>query len=352
VVNAAEPPISPSTSTLTWPSDNDPALRFVTAHGTPEWQKLASVKRYELGARHYVTTDSYTPGKVERLAVLDFADLGLRAADASFAAADLALGNELVNAAMHAIDLAFTKVIDNTMASKGASFVMGVLEGATGGLLDATPIRGHERVYAIGQALGAISGAVVDVAQILTGFETALGSTALAVAAATPTGGASLVVGAGAAAAGVGLVAAGVASASLHYNQFAQAVEELQQPSSLPSDKIPSSKKLAKSMEAAGQVRPPDSAAHHIVAGNAPGASNARAVLKRFGVGINDPANGVFLPKNTTVTNPTGAAVHSTLQTVDYYVEVTKMLEKATTRAEAEEVLATIRDLLLLGELW
>ena len=45
-------------------------------------------------------------------------------------------------------------------------------------------------------------------------------------------------------------------------------------------------------------VEVPDypNAAHHIVAGSSPKAAEARAILQRYGIDINDSANGVFLP--------------------------------------------------------
>jgi hypothetical protein len=113
----------------------------------------------------------------------------------------------------------------------------------------------------------------------------------------------------------------------------------------------PSSRALGQALEAAGHVRPASSAAHHIVAGNAPAAARARAVLERFGIGINDAANGVFLPASRAAPNAAGAAVHSTLHTGAYYQTVNQMLLGATTRAEAEAALGAIRQGLLSGGL-
>ena len=100
----------------------------------------------------------------------------------------------------------------------------------------------------------------------------------------------------------------------------------------------------------------PGAVAHHIVAFKARDASRTRAILARFGIGINDAANGVFLPAtraapNPAAPNPTGAAVHSTLHTNQYYRTVNNLLVKATTRAEAEAILASIRQRLLSGGL-
>jgi hypothetical protein len=113
----------------------------------------------------------------------------------------------------------------------------------------------------------------------------------------------------------------------------------------------PSSRALGRALEAAGHVRAPGSAAHHIVSGSAPEAAQARAVLQKFGIGIDEAVNGVFLPANRAASNPAGAAVHSTLHTNEYYQQVTRMLSAATTRAEAEAALNAIRQALLSGGL-
>jgi hypothetical protein len=93
------------------------------------------------------------------------------------------------------------------------------------------------------------------------------------------------------------------------------------------------------------------SAAHHIVAGRAPQAAEARRVLERYGIGINDPSNGVFLPKNLSVPNPNGAYVHSILHRKAYYSAVNELLSQASSRQEVLNVLSYIRDRLLAGEL-
>jgi len=110
-----------------------------------------------------------------------------------------------------------------------------------------------------------------------------------------------------------------------------------------------SSRVLGKNLEAAGVTRPPNSAAHHVVAGGAQAATRAQAILRKFGIDINSAENGVFLPKNTKVSNPSGAAVHSTLHTNAYYVEVNRLLSTATTRAEALEALEFIKTELSAG---
>lgn len=113
--------------------------------------------------------------------------------------------------------------------------------------------------------------------------------------------------------------------------------------------RAPSSAVLGDNLVASGVARPANSAAHHIVAGGSQRAAPARAALDRFGIDINRSANGVFLPANRAVPNPSGSAVHSTLHTNRYYDEVNRLLGGATTRQEALDVLDYIRGELVAG---
>ena len=101
------------------------------------------------------------------------------------------------------------------------------------------------------------------------------------------------------------------------------------------------SRRLGRALEAAGYKRPPGSEAHHIVAGTSRNAREARTVLQQFGIGIDDAANGVFLP----------ARVHRRLHTSQYYRTINRRLGSARSRAEAEAVLHDIRFGLLSGGL-
>jgi len=113
-----------------------------------------------------------------------------------------------------------------------------------------------------------------------------------------------------------------------------------------------SSRLLGRNLEAFGGLgRPAQSAAHHIVAGGAEAASEARAVLAEFGVGINHAVNGVFLPRFLTSSNSAGAAVHSVVHTADYYQSVNRILSKANSPEEVLGALGYIRDRLLSGQM-
>lgn len=111
-----------------------------------------------------------------------------------------------------------------------------------------------------------------------------------------------------------------------------------------------SSSRLGSNMLARGMHRPDESAAHHIVAGGDRRAAGARAQLARFGIGINDAENGVFLPCNCNSANPEGAAVHSKVHTNNYYEYVEQALGSANNRQDAEMILDDIRQQLLNGE--
>src|SRR5687767_3672913 len=85
-----------------------------------------------------------------------------------------------------------------------------------------------------------------------------------------------------------------------------------------------------------GVMRPLQTAAHHIVAGGDRRAAEAKAILERQGIGINDAINGAFLPRFTSSINSTGAAVHATLHTNRYYSEVNRIVAGASSRQEVE----------------
>ncbi len=113
----------------------------------------------------------------------------------------------------------------------------------------------------------------------------------------------------------------------------------------------PSSKRLAANMEAAGVKRPPGTDAHHIVAANAEAAKDARLVLRRFGVDIDDAANGVFLRSNANVASSAPGSLHSTVHTSGYYNYVNRALTSARSRADVVAVLGRLRQMLSAGTL-
>lgn len=111
-----------------------------------------------------------------------------------------------------------------------------------------------------------------------------------------------------------------------------------------------SSVKLAKALIESGTQRPINTAAHHIVAGGKKMAEPARQVLLRFGIGINDAVNGVFLTKNTKVPNALGTVIHATLPD-KYYDRVNALLGSATTREQVVDTLNYISKQLQSGNL-
>jgi hypothetical protein len=72
-------------------------------------------------------------------------------------------------------------------------------------------------------------------------------------------------------------------------------------------------------------------------------------VLWKFGIGINDAVNGVFLPANRATQIIAGRTIHSTLHTNEYYDAVNDALAMAKTREEAIETLHRIGQALESG---
>ena len=105
------------------------------------------------------------------------------------------------------------------------------------------------------------------------------------------------------------------------------------------------SAKLRANLQNAGDIAPASpNAAHHIVAATSKKAASARAILDRFGIGINDAVNGVFLP---TTPGSSGAALHTTLHTNAYYNKVNQLLQGAKSADDVAAILGTIKNALL-----
>ncbi|MGD9722012.1 MAG: AHH domain-containing protein [Pirellulales bacterium] len=114
---------------------------------------------------------------------------------------------------------------------------------------------------------------------------------------------------------------------------------------------LESTRKLARNMEKAGIKRPPNTAAHHIVPAaldKFPSAGKARAILAKFGIDLQNAANGVYLPSKFD--NAVKAAYHGTLHTKEYFDEVYARLRVAKSAEEALDILNEIRRDLLSGK--
>jgi RHS repeat-associated protein len=112
---------------------------------------------------------------------------------------------------------------------------------------------------------------------------------------------------------------------------------------------IPSFKgsKLTKNMIESGIERPFGSyATHHIVAIFDRRASEARAILEKAGIGINDAVNGVFLPATKKASEILGGTAHSTIHTNEYFKVLTNRLRKSQ---NIQEELKLIREEILNG---
>jgi hypothetical protein len=114
------------------------------------------------------------------------------------------------------------------------------------------------------------------------------------------------------------------------------------------------SKRLSRHMKATGLKRPPNVAAHAIVSGDKPEAKAARKILAKWKIRIDDPDNGVFLPRDVRfIPHPDlpDAANHAMVHSDEYYVNITAMLEQTTSPSSCREVLRLIAKELTEGTL-
>ncbi|MCK2251463.1 AHH domain-containing protein [Crossiella sp. S99.1] len=109
-------------------------------------------------------------------------------------------------------------------------------------------------------------------------------------------------------------------------------------------------RELAKNLAKQGETRPgPGWQAHHIVPSTAKKAAPAQALLKRFGIDINDARNGIYLPQNPQISNPKGVGTHNKTFRDAYYKAVNNELAQARSADEVFEILAKIRNSLKVG---
>lgn len=114
------------------------------------------------------------------------------------------------------------------------------------------------------------------------------------------------------------------------------------------------SKRLSRHMKAAGLTRPPNVAAHAIVSGGEPEARAARKILAKFRIRIDDPDNGVYLPRDSRFIpheKMPDAANHAKIHTDEYYINITNVLSTATSEFECRVALKLIAKKLQDGTL-
>lgn len=112
------------------------------------------------------------------------------------------------------------------------------------------------------------------------------------------------------------------------------------------------SSRLSRHLKYTGNKRHPNTAAHAIVSGTHPEAVAARRILARWKIRIDDPDNGVFLPRDSRYIphkNLPNASNHAKLHTDEYYLNVTSMLRSAQSEYDCRTTLRLIADELRNG---
>lgn len=112
--------------------------------------------------------------------------------------------------------------------------------------------------------------------------------------------------------------------------------------------KVRHSRTLARNIsKATGEAKHAEADAHHIVAATDKRATRSRTLLFRWGIGINDADNGVYLPKKWTSVVPglEEATAHQGIHTTAYHLAVTARLSlaKPSNQANGRKALQDIR---------
>lgn len=108
------------------------------------------------------------------------------------------------------------------------------------------------------------------------------------------------------------------------------------------------SRTLARNIKnATGEAKHVEADAHHIVAAGDKRAVRSRGFLFRWGIGINDADNGVYLPKkwSSQVPGLEDATAHEVIHTTDYHLAVTARLAltKPSNQANGRTTLKDIK---------
>jgi hypothetical protein len=102
-----------------------------------------------------------------------------------------------------------------------------------------------------------------------------------------------------------------------------------------------------------GQLRPDNVCAHHVVAARDHRADDSRDIIFKWGIGINDADNGVYLPrfKNIAVPSMPNAPLHGPIHTVRYHAAVTSrlMFGEPSDTPSCREILRGIKEDLVDG---
>jgi A nuclease family of the HNH/ENDO VII superfamily with conserved AHH len=96
-----------------------------------------------------------------------------------------------------------------------------------------------------------------------------------------------------------------------------------------------------------GTKRPSETDAHHVVAAEASGAHVSRMMIFAVGIGINDPDNGVLLPryKATKIASMPNASPHQHIHTDMYYANVVTELVSADDKSDSTEIRGILRSI-------
>jgi A nuclease family of the HNH/ENDO VII superfamily with conserved AHH len=114
---------------------------------------------------------------------------------------------------------------------------------------------------------------------------------------------------------------------------------------------LESTRKLARNMAKSGIERPAGTAAHHIVPAaleKFPLAKRAREILTKFGISVENAANGVYLPSKFD--DAVKAAYHGSVHSKRYCDALYSRLSKARSKEDALLALNQIRKELLAGK--
>lgn len=109
-------------------------------------------------------------------------------------------------------------------------------------------------------------------------------------------------------------------------------------------------RKMRANVRKADITKPQNIALHHVVSWHAILAEQARAILKQFGIDIDDACNAVFLPRDSTCVphkDMPNAPAHTKVHTEIYYANITALLTAVADNPQTtrDDLVALLRDI-------
>jgi hypothetical protein len=221
-----------------------PPSPYQTHPHDPGYNSLEKSDRYIASAYEAVT--AAVPPDRAQVADLGIATLALHQADGRYSVGDVATGDGIVAGLQSLVDDVLDYAHAKDRISRGSTFLAGVINGASGGLLPQRILPGYESTYHVGRLVGAGIGLTADGVAMVAGAAGVAGSGG----AAAMTGGILALPAIVVATESAALATSGAIAATTHGATILDAVRNMAMEGGPASDSFPTIDRLLKGANA------------------------------------------------------------------------------------------------------